>query len=168
MSKHDIHRDLVQTLYKEHGDAIFRYAFYKTSDREKSLDITQETFVKIWESLTGGTIIENHKAYLYRTTERMVIDWYRKKKSLSLDALQDVGYDPSDESGTESTIHRLDAEKVLSHIKDLEPDYRDILLLRYIEGMTVKEIAAILQEKENTVSVRIYRALEKLRAIMKL
>ncbi len=159
------HKDHIGKLYEEHSDAIFRYIFFKISDREKALDITHDTFVKVWDSMSGGTVIDNHKAYLYRTAERLVIDWYRKKKSLSLDSLQEDGFDVGVDS-TAEMAEKIDAEVVTELIKELEDDYKNVIILRYLEEMSVKDIALALGEKENTISVRIYRALEKLRIIL--
>lgn len=156
------HKKHIEAIYNAHADAIFRYVFFKTSDREKSLDITHDAFVKTWEAVSSGTEIDNHKAYLYRTAEHLIIDWYRKKKSLSLDQLQEAGYDiPVDDTG--DMINKLDSEQVGAIVKHLEPEYQTVISMRYLEEMSVKEIASILNEKENTISVRIYRALEKLR-----
>lgn len=159
------HKKHIEALYNAHADAIFKYVFFKTSDREKSLDITHDTFVKTWEAVSAGTEIQNHKAYLYRTAEHLIIDWYRKKKSISLDKFIDEGIDfPLEADTTQDLINKLDSEQVGEIIKNLEPEYKAVISMRYLEEMSVKEIASILDEKENTISVRIYRALEKLRS----
>ena len=55
--------------YDAHSDAIFRFCFFQTGDRNISLDIMQETFTKAWEALTAGTVLENPRAFLYRVAK---------------------------------------------------------------------------------------------------
>ena len=73
--------------FEENADALFRHASYRVSDRERARDLTQDTFLKTWDYLSGGGEIRNFKSFLYRTMHNLIIDEYRKKKSSSLDAL---------------------------------------------------------------------------------
>lgn len=151
-------------IYSELIDGVFRFCFFRTSDREVSLDITQEVFTKIWEYLSKGGIMENTKAFVYSTANRKIIDWYRTKKPfISLDELSESGFDFHFED--KEIWLQVDAERALLKLKDLEDIYKEVLLLRFIEELSVKEIADILNESENNISVRIHRGLEKLRKI---
>lgn len=159
--------------YDEHSDALFRYAFYKLSDREKAKDVVQDTFVKVWEYLVssesaGGIEITNVKALLYRIATNAIIDNYRKKKELSLEALMDDGFDPGDMRHSHNTIiDESEADLIIRAVHELEEEDRAVILMRYIDGLTVKEISSITGQRENTVSVRIHRALKMLKDIMK-
>lgn len=155
--------------YDDHADALFRFAFYKLSDREKAKDVVQDTFVKVWEYMAAdGTEIANMKALLYRIATNAIIDNYRKKKELSLESLMDDGFDPNDSHHSHNTIiDESEAEIVIKAMHTLDEEDRSILLMRYIDGLTVKEIADITGQRENTVSVRIHRALKFLKEILK-
>ena len=159
--------------YDEHADALFRFAFYKISDREKAKDVVQDTFVKVWEYLVSsekadGIEIGNIKALLYRIASNAIIDNYRKKKELSLDSLLDDGFDRGDSRHSgETIIDESEAELVIKSIHELEAEDRAIILMRYIDGLSVKEIASITGQRENTVSVRIHRALKMLKDALK-
>lgn len=151
--------------YDALSDAIFRYVAVRIYDREIALDITHDTFAKAWEYSTKGGVIENWKAFLFRTAHNRIIDHYRKKKSDSLDALtENTGFVPhAEEHGAEDDTEYARAVRAL----DLLPEeYRDILLLTYVEGMQPKDIAEILDVTPNVVSVRIHRGMEKLRYIL--
>jgi RNA polymerase sigma-70 factor (ECF subfamily) len=160
--------------YDLHADALFRYAFYKLSDREKAKDVVQDTFVKVWEYLVSsmeseGVEIANIKALLYRIATNAIIDNYRKKKELSLDSMMDDGYDPDDvRNSGNSIIDESEAELVIRSIHALEDEDRAVILMRYIDGLTVKEIASITGQRENTVSVRIHRALKTLKDVLQI
>lgn len=66
--------------YREHTDALFRYCYFKTLNRDEAKDMLQETFVKTWEYIRNGGEVINMKAFLYRTAHNIVVDHYRKRK----------------------------------------------------------------------------------------
>ncbi len=148
--------------YKLHADALFRFSFFKLSDREKAKDIVQDTFVRYWEYVAADGQVENVKAFLYRIANNAIIDNYRKKKEISLDILQDDGFDPADTENHRRMIRSLDSKRALELVNKLNPKEREVILLRYVEGLSVKEIAEVLEDRENTISVKIHRALKEL------
>jgi len=152
--------------YDDFSDAIFRYCHYQTSDREKALDLTADTFTKTWEYLANGKEIDNLRAFLYRVANNLIIDYRRKKKESSLDVLQEQGFDIATED--ENKIHEsaFDNKLALEAVQKLDENYRDVLIMRYVDDLSIKEIAKILGEKENNVSVRIHRAMDKLKGIL--
>jgi len=151
-------------LYEQYSDQLFRYCFFKTSNREQSLEIVQEVFMKAWVSMQNGMVMDNSKAFLYAATRNAITDWYRKKKPVSLDEMSDVGFDaPYETHGT--SYDKLEAERILEKTANLEEKYREVIVLRFVNDLSVTEIAELLGEKENNVSVRIHRALEKLRKL---
>lgn len=150
--------------YDDFNDDIFRFVYLKTKNRETALDITQETFTKAWEYLDAGKEVGHMRGFLYQIARNMVIDHYRKKSTSSLESLSESGFDPA----TEDTGQRDDfaITEAMAIIEALDPKYREPITMRYIDEMTVKEIAAILGEAENTISVRIHRGLEKIRSLL--
>lgn len=151
-------------LYDRTADAVFRHAYFRVSDRELALDITQEAFARMWECVCRGDRIDNHKAFLFRITGNLVIDHYRRKKGLSLDQLAEDGFDPEgDDAGT---IEDAAAGKeALALLNRLPPRDRAVLTLRYVEGLSVAEIAEATGESGNAVSVRIHRATKRLKEL---
>jgi RNA polymerase sigma-70 factor (ECF subfamily) len=149
--------------YESYNDAIFRYCLFETSNREVALDLTQDTFVKVWQYLQGGNTIENMRAFLYRVAGNLVIDYRRKKKATSLDALLDDGYDIGHDEKSR-TIDAIDGRKVMEIMNEIPEKYRDVIIMRYVEDLSIKEIAEVTGETENNISVRIHRGLEKVRS----
>lgn len=159
-------QQLFLEAYEAHNDAIFRYCYYQTSNREVALDLTQDTFLRTWEYLGKNIPVENVRALLYRIARNLVIDYRRKKKSGSLDTLIENGLDfGHDERHTHE--ERFDVEEARELLNHLDDPYREVMLLRYVEDFEVSEIAQMLEEPPNTISVRIHRAIEKLRTIIK-
>ena len=156
--------------YEEHSDAIFRYCLFKISDREIALDIMQDTFTKTWEYMMKkdqgkqNEEIQNIKAFLYRVAGNLVIDQYRKKTTDSLEVLQEDGFDPSFDD-TEILIDRLDGIKAIELLSKLPKDYKEALFLKYVQGLSISEISEVTGDEKNTVTVRLHRGMEKLKAL---
>ncbi len=151
--------------YDAYADAIFRFCFFKTGDRELARDLTQDTFMKTWGYLEKGNEIANMQAFLYRVASNLVIDWYRKDKTDSLDDLAEEGFDPEDNKI--NIKENAEVSLALDLLNKLGPDDKSLIIWRFVEGLSPKEIAEeIGNVKENVVSVRIHRALKKLRSIM--
>lgn len=148
--------------FEAYNDAIFKYCYFKTSDREKALDLTQDTFAKTWEYLASGKEIDNIKAFLYRVATNAVTDSYRKKKSESLDSMQEDGFDPMTDEH-EKSFRGLEGEEVMKYLDELDEPYKEILTLRFIHDLSIDEIIEITGESGNTISVRLHRAIGKLK-----
>lgn len=149
--------------YDEYADALFRYCYFRVKDREKAQDLMHETFTKTWEYLRAGNEIQSLRAFLYRVAHNLSVNEVVRSQPLSLDELQEtVGYDPED---TKASSPEEDAEGILlmERLMELPDADRQALTLRYVEGMRVKDIADHLGESANAVSVRIHRALARLR-----
>lgn len=158
-------RELFLESFDLYSNAIYRFCVVKTSDAELAQDLTQETFTRYWQTLLGKKEMRNTRAFLYTVAQHLVIDWYRKKKSLSLDALADTRYEPQEISGI-SAEERAQYEEIRSVIAQLPQEQQLVLLLRYVEGLGPKDIAEMLEVSANVVSVRIDRALKKVRALL--
>jgi RNA polymerase sigma-70 factor (ECF subfamily) len=147
------------TLYETQVDALSRFVFFRVSDQEAAKDIVQSAFLKMWETLSAGKDIENQRAFLFRIASNLVIDRYRKAKEYSLDLLAEQGFDAPDDAGIPIEEH-IDAEAALELLEKLPEKTREAVWLRMVEEWTVKDIAALTDESENVVSVRIHRGLK--------
>lgn len=154
--------------YDAYSDALFRFAYFQVSDREVAKDIVQDVFMETWKCIAGGGEINNMRAYLYRVARNRIIDHYRKHKTQSLDAIQESGVDFGDERGSATAEAQMEASHILRLLENVEQKYREPVLLRYIEGMGVKEVAEILGETENNASVLIHRGIEKLKQLARI
>lgn len=166
MQKSQIEKTFLEA-YDKHMDAIFRFCYFKLSHKEKAEEIAQESFMKTWEYLIQGKKIENIRAFVYRVAKNSIIDYYRKKKELSLDELHEQGFDVSrEEHGRLENI--IDGNQAMEAIQKLNEKYREVVFLRYVNDASVKEIAQIVGETENAVSVRIHRGLKQLKEMLSL
>ncbi len=159
-----LHADFV-SAYNDFSESIFRYCYSRLSNRERALEIMQETFMNAWNYLMQGNTISYLKAFLYRTANNLIVDQYRKKKTLSLDDLHEKGFDPWLDS-EEKLYYAIEGKQALRALSSINQKYHEALALRYVEGFSIKEIAAKVRETQNNVSVRIHRGLKDLRKLL--
>lgn len=152
--------------YDKHADEIFRHCYYRVFDKQKAEDLVQETFMRTWEYFGRGEKIDNFRAFLYRVATNLIIDEARKNRPTeSLEELEDEGFEPSlDEMGKIQA--EIDSEAFLQVLRELDEQHREVLTMRYVDELMPREIAAILGERENTISVRIYRGIRRLKELL--
>ena len=143
-------------------------------DRDRALDLTQECFLRAWGYVQRGEEIREMRPFLFRTLRHLIIDEYRKAKSFSLDEMLegDEGGTieamlPRDDTNTlEAAFDRFDGARAVEAIRKLPDLYREVITMRYVDSLTIGEIAESLGESENVVSVRLHRGLKKLRTLL--
>lgn len=149
--------------YNELVDQIFRFTYLKTSNRETAEDITSECFMSTVKYLQTNEV-QNLRAFLYKTARNKIIDHYREKGRVIYSdeaVLANEG-----EIGYEDIVIRQDARMVSEALTGLEDDDKDVLTLRYIEGLPVGDIAKIVGKNSVAIRVQIFRALRKMRDIL--
>jgi RNA polymerase sigma-70 factor (ECF subfamily) len=166
MDQESIHAAFLES-YELHADEIYRFCLFKVSNKERAEDLTQEVFTELWQALRKETKVKNTRAFLYTIARNRVIDWYRRKKSVSLDAISDAGVEFLGDSAA-SVTERAEFAEVLAVIDELDEASRDAVLLRYVESWTPQEIADLNNESANAVSVRLNRAIKKIQDVMQI
>lgn len=155
--------------FEEYSEALFRHAAIRISNRERSIDVVHDTFTKVWSYIRAGHQIDSYRSFLYKVLNNLIIDEYRKKKEASLDALLEAeGVDEGSfpelsESTVEALAATIDGRKAFDLLEKLPEEYREVLIFRFVDELGPKEIAALIEESENVVSVRIHRGLKLLR-----
>ena len=155
-------------LYDAYIDKIYRYISFKINQVEDVEDITAEVFLKVWQYIkTSDKRIDNLNALLYRMARNAVIDHYRSRQRDEMPMSDQEHYEnimDSREIDMELNV-KLDMEKVETYLDHLKEEYRDAIVLRYVEQFSVAEIAHIMQKSTSNVRVILHRALERLREL---
>ncbi len=153
--------------YDLYSDQIFRFIFFKIGNREEAQDLTSATFLKCWGYVQEGKLrssddYKSLRSFLYKIARNLTIDYYRQSKPYSsLEEAEETVLDFS--SVASDTDRALELEFITSKLKELKSEYRNILVLKYINELTIKEIADILDKTRGNVRVTLYRALEALK-----
>lgn len=155
--------------FEEYNDALFRHAQMRISNREKAVDLVHDTFTKVWSYIRDGYEIDNFRPFLYKVLNNLIIDEYRKRKEASLDAMLEVegvdegSFDELSESTVEVLAATIDGRKAFELLEELPDQYREVILLRFVDQLGPREISELIEESENVISVRIHRGLKLLR-----
>ena len=150
---------------------VWRVCWHYTGNREAAEDCGQEAMIRIWRNLAnyrGECALES---WVYRIAANCCMDWLRKKKrdkSVSMEPLQEQGFDPADPSpGTEEQVVQRDERRRLREaIAQLPDDQREALILTQLEKIPYEEAAQALGVSEGTVKSRVNRAKARLKEIL--
>jgi len=152
------------SLYDHYQPAIYRFIAVKVGSREEAEDITHHVFLSAWQKV-GTYKHRGHpfSSWLYQIARNMVIDHYRAKKDdVSLDKLDpDSSIIPA--VAQDDLSIKLQLEKVHGAIKELKPEYQDVIILRFVEDLPLKEVSAILKKSEGAIKLAQHRAIKELR-----
>ena len=144
-------------------EKLLRYCYMKLRDRTLAEDITQETFIKFFESKDYHSI-GKEMAYLYTIARNLCIDCIRKQKDALLgDLPAEMQELPGSGDDVEVIVDRLSIEQALD---SLTADEREAVVLRFSGELSVKDIAKSMDISRFAVRRRISTALEKLRKEM--
>lgn len=167
--KHSSVEEQFLVAYEQYSDDLFRFAFFKLhQNREQALDFVQNTFIKAWEYIADGKEIKNLRALLYKILRNLIIDHYRSPKSNpkeSVDILTEQGVQFQNQDH-HKIITQVEYNEIISVLDELVDEDKELVLLRYVDGFSPKEIAEMLGESQNVVSVRLTRAKKRLKQLL--
>ena len=157
-------RALLGAAHHDYEQALNKHSFFKLNDRALGTDLVQETFVKTWSYLVKGGKIDVMKAFLYHVLNNLIVDEYRKRKTVSLDLLLEKGFEPKPKESAD-LFAMIDGRAVLELIKKLPEKYQKIMRMRYIQELSLKEMSLITGQTKNAMAVQVHRGLEKLKQL---
>ncbi len=166
--------DLIEALIAQYEYRLYRYLLYLTGNADAARDLFQETWLRVLARGHQYDGVSRFDVWLFSIARHLVIDSSRRKHMDSLDELLD-----SDQGGSAQEPRTLDGASPLAEYANRElgvrlgsvlarlPDvYREVLLLRFQEDLTLKEIAGIVRAPLATVKSRLYRGLSAARELL--
>jgi RNA polymerase sigma factor (sigma-70 family) len=157
-------QEMMTDAHNEFEQGLLRHANFRVSDSGRCDDLVQDTFLKTWVYLIKAGKITSMKPFLYHVLNCLIIDEYRKKKSVSLDILLEAGFEPGSDD-FERIVDTLDGKAAVALIMTLPVAYQKIMSLRYIDDLSLSEIALETGLTKNLVAVKTHRGMEKLRQL---
>lgn len=134
---------------------------------EASKDIVQNVFIKCYTRLGTFEGRSSIKTWLYRITINECKDYLRSQYIKRIFFFGHIKEEITSQSPETITIQKLDDEQVINHIMNLSKKYREVLVLRYIHSLEIKEIAEVLTISAETVKTRIRRGKNLLKPLLK-
>lgn len=141
-------------------------AYFKVNDHMLGEDLVQMTFLKTWKYLVKGGKIEIMRAFLYHILNNLIVDEYRKRKTVSLDVMVEKGFEPAEVEQV-NLIDMLDGKKAMLLIALLPIKYQKIMRMRYVQDLSLEEMSLITGKSKNSIAVQAYRGLERLKVLYK-
>lgn len=151
---------------------LYQVCYRMLSSKEEAEDITQEAFVRAYINLHSFDQKRKFSTWIYRIATNLCIDRIRKKKPdyyLDAEVAGTEGLDmysqiAADEKLPEETVEQMELqERIQYEISRLPDKYRAVIVLKYIEELSLQEISEILEMPLGTVKTRIHRGREALR-----
>lgn len=152
-------------LYDMHVGRVYRQCYYRAGNRADAEDLAQQTFLQAWQALpryrrTGAPFL----AWLLTISHNLAVSKQRKRREVSepeMEILANASADPE-----AVALDRLDHDAVRQAILQLKPDRQQVILLRFIDGYDVDEVAAAVGKSANHIRVLQHRALADLRRML--
>lgn len=149
-------------LYDLYLAKIYRFVYFKVGGKEEAEDITSTVFLKTWHYLVEHKPgeVQSFSGLVYRIARNCLVDFYRTKAhntTMPLESAENIGAVDKQFAAAEN---RADVQPILRVISQLKREYQEILLLRYVDDLSVGEIAQILEKTQTNVRVTLHRALK--------
>jgi len=151
-------------LYIIHIERIYRYVFYRIKDKMTAEDIVGDVFLRAWKAIgTCRGKEQTFSSWLYRIANNLVIDNFRKRQKIQSTEREISERVVIPEVEIEAEERR---QELLELIACLSENQRQVIILKFIEGLDNREIAKILNKREGAIRVLQMRALAKLRKVL--
>ncbi len=152
-------------LYEQYAEVIFRYVYSHLEGRLDAEDLTEEIFLRAWRALPKyderGLPFS---AFLFRIARNSLIDYYRQHKSVQ--SIEEMELQAHEAGPEEMVDHKLENHQLRDTIARLREDYRNVLIFRFLSGLSPEETAQVMQRSVGAVRVLQHRALSALKDLM--
>lgn len=168
----DGNREALDRLIRKHIRHVYNFIRQYISDEKRAEDLTQETFIKVWEHLDKFDLKMSFKSWLFRIARNTVIDFLRKKKNVNFSELKNENSEegeieidfPDDKPLPEELYEEKELQETVAKILAKLPEkYRSVLVLYHQNQLNFREIAEVTGDSVNTTKSRYRRALKIIR-----
>ncbi len=152
-------------IYDKNVSKIYRFIYLKVNSEDVAQDLASEAFLRTWERLNKkkDESIENPRAFLYRTARNLVIDHYREKGRSQIIPFESSWVADPRQDLEKKMINKSDLDLVKKALLNIKEDYQTVIIWRYLDELSISEIAKILDKSEQATRVMIHRAVKSLK-----
>jgi RNA polymerase sigma-70 factor (ECF subfamily) len=162
---------LLQALVEQYQYRLVRYLIYLMGRRDGVDDLVQETWLRVLERGSSYDGLSRFESWLFAIARNLAIDHMRKRQISSLDSNDESEWEPGAKSPASNApspfalaARTEDAERLAHSLETLDFVYREALVLRFQEDLSLQEISTVVGAPVSTISSRIYRGLATLRS----
>lgn len=156
----------LEKLYHQHFDHVYRTAYLVTGNRQMAEDATQEAFLKAIVNIDKLRDLEKFRSWVSVIASNCAIDLLRKNKKLQFSDNTETYPDESHNSPQDIWEKEETNQELQEAISRLNAEDRSLIVLRYFNELSIKEIASLNDTRPGTIKSRLFRAREKLKILM--
>jgi len=165
-------KDAFGKFYDLYVSRIHRFIFFKVNSVHDAQDLTSEVFLKVWQYIKEDKEIINLNAFVYMVARNSVIDFYRQKsKKEEREELIEADCPPGVIDEKNDLAHKqslsFDISNVLEGLDNLKDEYKEIVVLRYLDELSISEISQVLGKSKGAIRILTHRALNALKDCLK-
>jgi RNA polymerase sigma-70 factor, ECF subfamily len=170
MKKKD--KDAFIEAYDLYADDIYRFIYFKIGKVEEAKDLTSAVFLKVWNYAQSRGLDESKslRAFIYKTARNLIIDHYRSLRETEsrLEDIKETEKILKDEKQNllKQAENISDINLIKEGLNKLKDEYREIILMRFIDELSFSEIAEVTGKTPGTVRVLTFRALQALKDLL--
>jgi RNA polymerase sigma-70 factor (ECF subfamily) len=154
-------------LYEQHHQSIFRYLVYRLNDSHAAEDLTSEVFLKMVQFMASYRATNaTFRAWLFQVARNLSIDYFRRNHAHPVRTIDEEMEAPRQEHPEDRAEQAFTSQMLQKALAQLGDDQRDVILLRFVEGMPLSEVASTLHRSEDAVKGLQRRALLGLRDLL--
>ena len=165
-------REAFIKAYDDFADDLYRFAYFKLGSEEEAKDLVSVIFLKTWNHIQTNSLKDSKtlRALLYKIARNAIIDHYRDKglaSSISIEDAPQALEVPDDSQNQEDLIdQKSDLDLVQRKLMLLKDEYREVIIWRFVEDLSMDEIASITGKKKGNIRVLLHRAVTALKDLI--
>ena len=158
-------------LYQLYADRVFRFLLSRLSDVDNAEEITSEVFLRLVEKIDRYKIapkdnVAIFSAWLYRLAHNRMVDILRKKQRVTHVDIEHASHVSTQDNFIDRLSIKLEVEQIMQTMNMLSDQQQQVLLLRFIEGLSIAETAQVMDKSEGAVKALQHRSLGSLRRLL--
>ncbi|MBI2591361.1 MAG: RNA polymerase sigma factor [Candidatus Brennerbacteria bacterium] len=152
--------------FDELAPKLYRFCLFKVGSKQTAEDLVSQTFLKTFEYLKNNNEIKTYSVFLYQVLKNLITDHWRGKyrHNISLEEFPDDIF-PDPRQSPEKIINKIEFKRVMDGLSQLPQDQQEIIHWRFVDELSIKEIAKLSGKKNGAVYVSIYRGVQRLKKI---
>jgi RNA polymerase sigma-70 factor (ECF subfamily) len=155
-------------LYDQYSNRIYSYVYHRVGQAELAEDLTGQTFMRMLEAVGEGQAWHtSFSGWLYRIAHNLVVDHYRRNRRTDFVEVEEATFVSSaDDDPLHLVESRLERERLHSALQQLTEEQAQVITLRFLDELSITEVATIMEKSEGAIKALQYRAVLALRRVM--
>lgn len=155
------------SLYDHYQPKIYRFVMIKVGRREDAEDLTHQVFLNALENIEGYKNLGfPFSSWLYRIARNQIVDFWRTRRPETSLEKMDPEYFVAPATIQFDLTQKLEMETVQGALQKLKPEYQDVVIMRFVDDLPIKEVAAAMDKSEGAVKLLQHRAIKELKNLL--